>query len=376
MNQTDIRRPEAGPVATLIDCDVHVYLANGLRDTMPYMSRAYQERFAIKGRDVAEDAMSLRFANPHEGGALRRDAIPPGGGSPASDPGFLVQDHLDRFGVDCALINNPQVLSLAAIQAAPDESVALCSAANDYFVETWLPVDERFRYGFVIPAQDPEAAAREIHRMAAIDRVSAAYYPLTHMAMGHRFNYPIYAAAQETGIPLVIHPTSCDFIYQGAGTYPAGLAESYCEFYAALPVLAWSHLTSLVATGTFERFPGLKVAFIEFGFSWVPPMLWRLDKAWEGSRFEVPWVKRPPSDYVRDQVCFGTQPLDEPRSGPDHLEQVIAMLGPDALIFSSDYPHWDGDNATRVLAGISDDVRRQIRSTNAERFFGFGVDVA
>lgn len=348
----------------LIDCDVHAYCANGLRDVMPYLTQAWRARFELKGLDLNEDALSYRFANPHEGGALRRDAQPPGGGPSASDPEFMVGDHLDRYGIDHALLNNLQIQSLAAVQAQPDESIVLCSAFNDFHIEQWLPVDERYLYGATVPSQDPVAAAEEVRRVAAQERVAAVYFPLLSMPMGHRFFHPIYDACSEAGLPVVVHPTSTDFIFQGAGVNPAGWAETYSEFYASLPVLAWSTLVNLILTGTLERFPKLTVMFTEFGSSWVVPALWRLDKAWESCRFEVPWVKRRPSEYVREQVRFGTQPLDEP-ADPENLERLFDMLGEQVLVFCSDYPHWDGDAPGDVLQGMPEPFRRRVFSSNA-----------
>src|SRR6266705_2154241 len=85
----------------LVDSDVHCYARDGLRDVLPYMPVAWRRRFEIKGLDLNEDALSYRFANPHEGGALRKDARPPGGGSSGSDPVFLVEHHMNRHGIDC-----------------------------------------------------------------------------------------------------------------------------------------------------------------------------------------------------------------------------------------------------------------------------------
>ena len=68
-----------------------------------------------------------------------------------------------------------------------------------------------------------------------------------------------------------------------------------------------------------------------------------MDKHWERMRKEVPHVKRPPSEYVREHFWFSTQPIEEPEN-PEHLSRVIDWIGWDRLVFSSDYPHWDFDD--------------------------------
>lgn len=355
--------------AALIDCDVHVYCPHGLADVVEHMPRAWRRRFELKGLELNEDALSYRFANPHEGGALRRDSVPPSGGPPGSDPAFLIEDHLDRHGIGQALTNSLQALSLAAVQAQPDESVVLCTAFNDYFIERFLSVDPRLLYGPVIPAQAPVEAAAEIRRLAADDHVVALYFPVLNLPMGHRFFHPIYDAAQETGLPIFVHPSSVDFIFQGAAVNPAGFAESYAEMYAGLPVVAWSNLQNLILSGTLDRFPGLRLAFIEFGFAWVVPAMWRLDKAWTSCRHEIPWVTQRPSTYIRERMRFGTQPVDEPEDD-EQLADVMGALGQDALIFCSDYPHWDGDSPGTVLRWPEPDHKRAIYAGNAAALLG------
>ena len=69
---------------------------------------------------------------------------------------------------------------------------------------------------------------------------------------------------------------------------------------------------------------------------------------------EVPHLKRPPSEYIRDHVFWTTQPMEDPERR-DHLFDVIDWIGWDKLLFATDYPHWDFDEPSRVLpAGVSD----------------------
>ena len=100
--------------------------------------------------------------------------------------------------------------------------------------------------------------------------------------------------------------------------------------------------------GVFERCPDLKVVLVEAGFAWLPSLCWRMDKLWERMRDEVPHVKRPPSEYVREQVWLTTQPMEEPEVKP-HLLDTVKWIGWDRLLFATDYPHWDFDHPDHVL---------------------------
>ena len=65
--------------------------------------------------------------------------------------------------------------------------------------------------------------------------------------------------------------------------------------------------------------------------------LWRFDKDWRGCRIETPWIKMPPSEYVKRNIRFTTQP--QPKN--IKLLAELMMEIEDSLLFSSDYPHWD-----------------------------------
>jgi hypothetical protein len=134
-----------------------------------------------------------------------------------------------------------------------------------------------------------------------------------------------------------------------------------------------SALASLVLEGVFERFPKLKMVMIEAGFGWAPSLAWRLDKAWQRLRSEVPHVRRPPSEYIREQVWWTTQPMEDPERRED-LFDVIKWIGWDRLLFATDYPHWDYDEPSRVLPpGVSEANRAAFYLGNAQKLYGIAA---
>src|SRR5690606_18315095 len=103
-------------------------------------------------------------------------------------------------------------------------------------------------------------------------------------------------------------------------------------------------------------------------FSWVPAFLWRLDRLWERLRSEVPHLKRPPSEYVKTNCWFSTQPMEDVEKS-DHLRQAIDWLGWDRLCFSTDYPHWDFDDPRYAFPfRMSEQERTLVFRDNALRF--------
>ena len=98
--------------------------------------------------------------------------------------------------------------------------------------------------------------------------------------------------------------------------------------------------------------------------------MWRLDKEWKGLRSDIPWVKRPPSEYMREHLRLTIQPCDAP-DDREQMAQIIEQIDSDEmLMFSTDYPHWHFDAKEDALpADLSESLRLKIYSENASEFY-------
>jgi predicted TIM-barrel fold metal-dependent hydrolase len=188
---------------------------------------------------------------------------------------------------------------------------------------------------------------------------------LTDIPLGAKHHYPIFDAAAESRLPVVVHPTGAEGLYSGTAPFAGGTPRSYAEWHALAPQVGQSALASLVFSGALETFPDLRVVFTEYGFSWLPTLLWRLDMEWRNFRGDVPWMKMSPSDYVRRQVRFTTQPMEDPDDPRDLLGLLRLMDAEHLLLFSSDYPHYDEDNPEVVSARFPPEIRERVKRLNA-----------
>jgi predicted TIM-barrel fold metal-dependent hydrolase len=347
----------------VVDCDVHPLFADGIRSLYPYMPDAWVQRFIRKNAHLAVRGLTLRFAHPN-GTVVRNDARPAEGRPGGSDPHFLIRDLIEAHDIGTVVLNSLESGSLCAVHASCDESIVIARAANDYYIDQWLPVDQRLTYAPVVSSQDPAAAAAEIRRVGDHPQVSAIAVPPLSILMGNRYWWPIYAAAADMGLPILLHVSGCEGIYNGAPMPAGGLPDSYVERYVTLSQGAEANLNSLVMSGTFEQFPGLKILFVEYGFVWPVALILRMDRLWRGLRHEVPWVKKSPIEYVAEHVWFTTQPIEEPRD-PRDLERLVKMVGVENLCFSTDYPHWDNDMPGQSLRMLAPEDRDRIFRTNA-----------
>ena len=130
-------------------------------------------------------------------------------------------------------------------------------------------------------------------------------------------------------------------------------------------------LAALIVGGVLERFPGLRVAFLEGNCGWLPWWLDRLDDQWKKyGGGEATKLSVLPSEYFARQ-CFIATDVDE-----ELLAVVIDRLGDDNIVVSTDYPHADGPYPHGVdtfLArpGVGRDSKRKILWDNCVRLYGF-----
>ena len=159
------------------------------------------------------------------------------------------------------------------------------------------------------------------------------------------------------------------FGYSGHPVSGTGWPSYYIEEMTGHSAACQAAVASLAMEGVFEHFPTLKVVIIEGGFGWLPALGWRLDKHWQRLRSEVPHVKRPPSEYLKEHLWITTQPFEEPKDEAQVLD-VMRWIGWDRLLFATDYPHWDFDDPARVLPrGLERDKKRMIEAENARKLF-------
>lgn len=251
----------------------------------------------------------------------------------------------------------------------PDLAAALAAAVNDWLVAEWLEPEPRLRASLLVPSRFPDLAVAEIERAAAHDGFVQVLLPArSEVPYGNRRYHPVLAAAARHGLAVSIQYGG----FSGNPPTPVGWPTYLAEEHVAMAQVMQAQLVSLVAEGAFDAIDDLRVVLVEGGFTWLPSLLWRTDKDWKGLRREVPWVRRPPSAYVREHVRLTTQPLDLPGDAAV-LARVLDQLGSDdLLLYATDFPHWHAGDPEAVLAReLPEATRRKIAYDNARAFYGW-----
>ncbi len=227
-------------------------------------------------------------------------------------------------------------------------------------ISAWLPADPRFRFAISVPSHDGQAAAEEIRRIGGHPAAVAVCFSPVAVNLGQRHYHPIYEAACEHDLAVIVHPGGPEGNVVGpaalGGVGPRTPEDTFC----LLPQVAMSSVSSLVFDGVLDLFPQLRVVFAGFGFGWAPSVVWRMDSEYRGLRVEVPWLTRVPSEVVSDQVRFVVDAAVERDPG---TWTIAAMLGDGALVWGSDVPFAGG--GIDSLAGGDEQTRDRVLGANA-----------
>jgi len=171
----------------------------------------------------------------------------------------------------------------------------------------------------------------------------------------------------RSGLPLCVHmgmsyPPFAEACHNLLDAHGIGMS---------LP--AMMAFVAIVGHGMLDRYPGLKVGFLEFGAEWIFYMVARLDHYLPIDRSQMPIKDEVPQktieEYARSGRIFLAGEADDKM-----LAQEIELLGEHQILYSSDLPHGEGRHnaAKQILAreDLSERQKRNILYDNAVRFFG------
>jgi len=343
----------------MIDCDIH-NIPPSVQALFPYLSDHWREYISQSAFRGPTDSAYPRNAPT----SARPETKPPAGGSPGSVLSVVQQQALDAWGMEYGILT-----CAYAVESVhnPDAAAALASAVNDWQIAEWLEPEPRLRASVVVPSRQPEMAAREIDRVGDHPGFVQVFLPVRSEALyGNRRYHPIFDAATRRDLVVGIH-------FGGAPGNPptsSGWPSYYLEEYVDMSAVFQSQVLNLIVEGVFDRFPALRVALIEGGFTWLPGLMWRIDKEWKGLRREVPWNKQVPSEYIREHIRLTTQPVDAPPTREQFLQVIDQIGSEDVLMFSTDYPHWQfGAPSDAFPLDLPEGLTNKIMSENARAFY-------
>ncbi|WP_309072002.1 amidohydrolase family protein [Arthrobacter sp.] len=370
MTQTEIPGTSTTTSVRVVDCDVHPTPRRGA--LMEFLDPKIAREAKLKGQG-AENGLYYDPPDYHHSKAMRVDAFPDDGEFACSDPTLAFQQLVLDSGSDLIMLGPTS----GGMGDTDEEVTAMAAATNLWQDAAWLNREDNWHgrfYGSICAnITEPERAALEIEHWAGHEKFKQVLiHAEPRPSWGHPKYDPIWAAAVKHNIPVACH--------LGRGKHnllpmsPVGFMTYNHDFMVTYSMLAANQVMSLIFDGVFERFPTLQIVFIEHAFSWILPLMWRMDSI-HAARGNETGLSKEPSQYVRDNIWFTTQPLDYPE---DKLELTRAfewMQADKMMLFSSDYPHWTFDEPRWLAKHIPDQMRDAVMYQNALDLFGLPSQV-
>jgi predicted TIM-barrel fold metal-dependent hydrolase len=322
------------PQYPIIDAAVYPFPAepNVIR---PFLPLAFQSR-PFPGPEQYE------YPNPRN---EYLDVAKDDSGIPGSDPQRTADWTFNVGGATRAIL----IPLTRGLLSDADLATAICAATNDWVVEKWASVDERFLVSIRVNPLDPHGAVKEIERWAGHPRV--VQVAVTTQALhpyGQRLYHPVWEAAAESGLPVAIKTDGGSSV--GFPVTPVG------------PVR--------LGEGVFEKFPSLKVVFADGGGDLAAALLWRLDSDWRSTRYTMPWTAKRPSDYLQNNVWFIFRSL-EGLSTIEDTDRWLSLTDINrSLLYGSGYPFWDALPSTELTERVSNRTGIRMSSENALSLYG------
>lgn len=334
-----------------IDTDVHVAPCD-FAELAAYLPE-YWRRYAEEG--------AVRLTPFQRGHYPAPDASAPGVlPVPARTDELSAVDEGDHGPVAAAILTSTVLFDFS--RNARFEAVG-ARAVNLWTADTLLDQDPRYFASAVIPTLDFKEAVAEVERVARDRRFVQVLLPVRNeFRYGEPSFRPVLEAAAQAGLVVCLHAG-------GRTGHSASSTGYHGSFVESMVVdqhrAAQNQLVSLVSSGALAEIDGLRLSVAECGFSWLHPLLWRLDKDWKSLWREVPWMNREPSHIVLDRVRFTLEPAHLPPDDTSVRAVRDMCEAPRILMFSSDHPHRYDSAARQLLATLEEEDLHRVLRRNA-----------
>ena len=371
----------------LFDADAHAMMSQRMWETLP---KEYAARRPRPTR-VADAADMGRWTNgwlvegqiiPHALGPGSQPGNEPARvleefGASSSSPDFPLSSFdlsdpearlrgLDYMGIDHQMLY-PTTL-YARMTSDPGFEAGLFRSYNRYMGGQCNLASKRLKWAGLMPLRDQKQGCEAIEEMKSLGATAAVVYGTAgnHLLCDPCFN-PVWDELNRSGLPLCVH---MGMSYPPFAEVCNGLLDAH-GIGMSLP--AMMAFVAIVGHGMLDRYPNLKVGFLEFGAEWIFYMVGRLDHYLPIDRSQMPIKTEVPQrtieEYVKSGRIFLAGEADDKM-----LVHEIELLGEDQILYSSDLPHGEGrHNAAKTILArndLTDRQKRKILYDNAVKFFG------
>jgi predicted TIM-barrel fold metal-dependent hydrolase len=275
---------------------------------------------------------------------------------------------MDALGLDYQVVF-PSAMLVLGMHPQDEVEVVLARAFNRWMTEVVLPKDDRLKGLLYLPFNTPEVCEELVEKYKDDENIIGFTVCSTRNNPVHSDVYTkLYSMIEETGKPLAFH----------SGYHWGDPSFAQLNRFLSMHALSFTHynqihVTNWIINAMPERFPKIKMLWVESGLAWIPFLAQRLDHEVLMRPSEAPGLTRLPSEYMRE-MWYTSQPME--RTDLKMLEATMDFFNAETqLLYSSDWPHWDWDAPSTItdLPFLSEQAKRNILGLNAARLFNLPV---
>ena len=244
--------------------------------------------------------------------------------------------HMDKAGIEIAVLSQ----TAPGIQAIADssEASAMASHANDALHAAIKQQPRRFRGFAALNLQEIDTACAELKR--CVSEMGFVGALINGSTQGEYLDNPkvnpLWSTLEQLDVPLYLHP--------GLPTnQPASMVKELDGATWGWSFDTATHALRLIVKGVFEKHPNAKVILGHMGEN-LPFYLWRLDSRFSSTRYRND-IGTTPSAVFRQNFFITTSGVCDDAA----LQCSITTLGPERIMFSTDYPYEDIELAGRWI---------------------------
>lgn len=318
-----------------IDSDAHVIETE---DTWEYMTEAEQRfrpKLVVSGDETGQKYWLIeRRAEP----IVNVGKETPESAREMRDIGVRLK-HMDELNVETQVLY--PTIFITPLTRRPEVDVGLCRSYNRWMIDIWKQAESRLRWVVMPPLLSMPDALEEVRLgkengacgvfmrgFEAERRITDAYF------------YPLYDEASRLDMPICVHSGNGSIsVYD----YHEG-DSGFVKF--KLAVVGAFH--AAVYEGLVDRFPKLRMGFIEVSAQWVPYLVSDFRRRFQKSRFLGNRVSELKQDILRDYRLYVACQTD------DDLPYILQYSGDDNILIGSDYGHNDTSSEIEALRNLQE----------------------
>jgi len=282
------------------------------------------------------------------------------------DPHERIKD-MDLDGIDAAFLYPSLGLLMGTVQD-PQLAATICRAYNRWLADYCRPYPDRLFGVAMLPMQAVELAIVEM-RYARHELGMRAGFLRPNPYQGRMLHHPVYepfwAEAQTLDCAIGLHEGasgSSGFAAVGVDRFESRGARHIISHTMEMMLAC----LSVIWGGVCDRFPGVRIGFLEAGGGWLPGWLDRMDRHFEDRGFNDTNLRLKPSEYFKRQCWISFEPVE------NGIAYAAEHLGADKLLWATDYPHGDGyfpGAPASVAKKVPDKMRHAVMAQGAMDFY-------